>query len=94
MVPPMAIAAYAMAALSENISLPSGAIHISQKLEFLDIATANDILVSSVRVSRKQSRGKFNFLTVDVKVCNQRQKSVLIGETSFILPGRDEGGEE
>ena len=93
-VPATAIAAYAMAALSENISLPPGAIHISQRLEFLDIATVNDTLVSSAKVSRKQSRGKFNFLTVDINVCNQRQKIVLVGETSFILPERDESGGE
>lgn len=93
LVPPMVIAAYAMAALSENICLPPGTIHVSQELEFLGIVTVNDTLVSNARVSRKQSRGKFHFLTVDLNVINQRQQSVLAGKISFILPepNEDEG---
>ena len=36
LVPPMAIAACAMAALSERISIPPGTIHVSQKIEFIE----------------------------------------------------------
>jgi acyl dehydratase len=82
----MAIAAQAMAALSKNINLPPGAIHISQEFEFLDTVTISDTLISYARVSRKQSRGKFHLLTVDLDVFDQRQKAVLSGKTSFILP--------
>lgn len=86
LVPPMAIAAQAMAALSKNINLPPGAIHVSQEFEFLDTATINDTLISYAKVSRKQSRGKFHLLTIDLNVFDQRQKAVLTGKTSFILP--------
>lgn len=90
LVPPMAVAAYAMAALLENIYLPPGAIHVSQEFEFLDTVSVNDALVSQAWVSRKQSRGKFHFLTINFNVCNQRQKAVLAGKTSFILPEHNE----
>jgi acyl dehydratase len=89
-VPPTAIAAYAMAALSENISLPPGAIHVSQEFEFLDSVTINDTLISCAKVSRKQSRGKFHLLTINLNVFNQNQKAVLTGKTSFILPENEE----
>lgn len=85
LVPPMAVAARAMSALSRNINLPPGAIHISQEFEFLDTVTISDTLISYARVSRKQGRGKFRLLTVDLSVYNQRQKAVLTGKTSFIL---------
>ncbi|MFC1941563.1 hypothetical protein ACFLWL_04130 [Chloroflexota bacterium] len=46
LVPPMAIAAYAMAALSQNIYLPPGAIHVSQELQFIATVSVNESLVS------------------------------------------------
>jgi len=90
LVPPLAIAAYAMAALSESILLPSGTIHASQELEFIDTVSMKDTLISYAKVSRKQSRGKFHLLTIDLNVFNQRQKTVLAGKTSFILPAYGE----
>ncbi len=92
LVPPMAVAARAMAALSEDIILPPGAIHVSQELEFEGTVSVTDTLVSYARVSRKQSRGKFHILTMELKVFNQRQEVVLAGKTSFILPENDGGG--
>ncbi len=86
LVPPMVIAAHAMAALSESICLPSGTIHVSQEFEFIDTVSINDTLISYARVNRKQSRGKFHLLLVDLNVTNQNQKAVLTGKTSFILP--------
>ncbi len=91
LVPPMAIAAQAMSALSRNIDLTPGAIHVSQEFEFLDAVTISDTLISYARVSRKQGRGKFHLLTVNLSVFNQRQKAVLTGKTSFILS--EYGGE-
>ena len=93
LVPPMAIAAYAMAALSENIYLPPGTIHISQELEFIDTVSTKDTLTSYARVGRKQSRGKFNLLTINLNVFNQRHKAVLAGKTSFILPEPEKDNE-
>ena len=90
LVPPMAVAAYAMAALSESISLPSGTIHVSQELEFIDTVSIKDTITSYAKVSRKQSRSKFHLLTVELNVFNQRQKAVLAGKTSFILPAYGE----
>ncbi len=91
LVPPMAIAAYAMAALSESICLPPGTIHVSQELEFTGTVSVKDTITSYARVSRKQSRGKFHLLAIELNVLNQRQKAVLAGKTSFILPEPDDG---
>jgi len=89
LVPPMAVAALAMAALSESLAFPSGAIHVSQELEFMDVVTTGDSLTSHASVSRKQERGKLHMLTIDFNVVNQAEKPVLSGKTSFILPVTD-----
>ena len=87
LVPPTAVAAYAMTALADGISLPPGTIHVSQEFEFMDTVSVNDGLTSYARVSQKQSRGKFQLLVIDLNIFNQNQKAVLAGKTSFILPG-------
>ena len=84
--PPMAVAAYAMAALSEGISLPPGTIHVSQELEFMGTVTTKDTITTHAVVSRRQDRGKFRLLAIDLTVVDQRQKRVLVGKTSFLMP--------
>lgn len=90
LVPPMAIAAYAMAALSEGISLPPGAIHVTQEIEFIDTVRVTDTITCHAKVSRKQNRGRLHLMTIDLDVFNQNQKAVFAGKVGFILPEPDE----
>ncbi len=92
LVPPMAVAASAMAALSGTISLPPGTIHVSQELNFIAAVNLDDSLTNYARISRAQKRGKLHLIAVALNVCNQNQETVLTGKTSFILPQQD--GEE
>ncbi len=85
-IPPMAMAALAMAAMSSGLTLPPGAIHVSQNLEFIDVVRIGEKLTSYTRVNRKMERGKFHMLTIGINVLNQQKATVLSGETSFILP--------
>ena len=91
LVPPMAVAALAMATLSQTISLPPGSIHVSQEVEFKDTVKIEGSLTSYARISRTQRRGKLHMLTVDLDVRNQDRKTVLTGKTSFILPQQEDG---
>jgi len=91
LVPPMAVAALAMATLSKTISLPPGAIHTSQELSFVKAVSLDESLTSYARLSRTQKRGKLHLITVDLNVRNQNQQTVLTGKTSFILPQPDDG---
>ena len=90
LVPPMAVAAYAMTALSDSISLPPGTIHVSQELEFIDIVSVGDTITCKAEVVRKQNRSRLHLMTVGLSVFNQNQKKVLAGKTSFVLPEYDE----
>jgi len=88
--PPMAIAALAMSALSNTISLPPGTIHVSQELSFIETVNLDESLTSYAKLSRTQKRGKIHLIAVDFDVRSQSQKTVLTGRTSFILP-QEEG---
>jgi hypothetical protein len=85
-IPPMAIAAQAMAALGKGISLAAGSIHVSQELEFIGTANIGDTFTSRSVVSRNQDRGKLHMLTVDINVFSLEGKLVLSGKTGFIMP--------
>ncbi len=93
LVPPMSVAARAMLALSQGISLPSGAVHVSQELEFIGTAGIGETIISRSKISRNQNRGKFHMLTVDLTVYNKDNKLVLAGKTSFILPQQASEGQ-
>ena len=88
--PPMAIAALAMSALFNTISLPPGTIHVSQELSFIEAVSIDEDLTSYAKLSRTQKRAKLHLITVDFDVRNQGQKTVLTGRTSFMLP-QEEG---
>ena len=92
LVPPMAIAAYAMTALSEGFAVPPGTIHVSQELAFIDTVTAGDTITCQAEVKRKQERGRLQLLTVALDVSNQNGVKVLASKTSFVLPELDKDG--
>ena len=85
-VPPMSIAALAMAAMAEGLSMPPGAIHVSQDIQFLNPVRIYEELTSYARVNRIVKRGKLHMLSIGINVINDKNVSVLAGETSFILP--------
>lgn len=85
-VPPMAVAALAMTAMAAGLSMPPGAVHVSQDLQFLSLVSIDETLTSYARVNRKVERGKFHMLSIGINILNQKKMTVLTGETSFILP--------
>ncbi|MBA7473872.1 hypothetical protein ES707_09217 [subsurface metagenome] len=86
LVPPMAVAALALKALINAISMPPGTIHVSQEFEFTDTVSTQDALTGHATVSRIQERGKLHLMTVAISVVNQKNRPVLAGKTGFILP--------
>jgi len=88
-VPPTAVATLAMAALLEHMTLPSGAIHVSQELEFIRLVNTEDTITSYAKVTKKQKRGRFHLSTIGLNAFNNKQEAVLAGEINFILPEQD-----
>ncbi|MDP2917714.1 MAG: MaoC family dehydratase [Dehalococcoidia bacterium] len=83
--PPTALAACAMSALSKSVSFPPGSIHVSQELEFLDTVYREDTITCRSKVSRKRERGKLHLMTMDIEVYKNEQK-VMAGKVGFVLP--------
>jgi acyl dehydratase len=86
LVPPMAVTAYAMASLSQAVTMPPGTIHVSQELDFLKLVKVGDTVTCYSRVSRKVDRGGLRLMNTDITVLNQDQEKVLAGRVGFVLP--------
>jgi acyl dehydratase len=86
LVPPMAVTAFAMASLSEGLTMPSGTIHVSQELDFLKLVKVGDTITCHSKVSRKVDRGGLRLMNTDITIENQNQEIVLTGRVGFVLP--------
>ena len=86
LVPPTAIAAYAMTALSDTVELPPGVIHTHGEVKFLGAVNTGETISCHSCVSQKLERGQLHLLTIDSSVFNEKEEKVLAGKTSFILP--------
>jgi acyl dehydratase len=87
LVPPMAVTAFAMAALAGVLSIPSGTIHVSQELDFLKLVHVGERITCLSKISRKVDRGGLRLMNTDITVLDQNQDRVLTGRVGFVLPG-------
>ena len=86
LVPPLAVTAFAMNALSQVVIMPPGTIHVSQELEFLGTVRIGDTITCFSTVSRKVDRGGLRLMNTKMVVVNQNQAKVLTGNVGFVLP--------
>ena len=86
LVPPTAVAAFSLTALSQGISLPPGAIHVSQQIEFKETVQIGDSITCHARVCKTHKRGNMHFINIELRVTTQDNREVQTGELAFILP--------
>lgn len=85
-VPPLAIAAYAMTALSQSFPVPAGAIHAAQELEFLKLVPIGTTISCSGKVAQKVQRGPLYLLVLEISALNQDKEKVLSGKATVAVP--------
>jgi len=85
-VPPLAMAAYAMTALSQSFSVPKGAIHAAQELEFLKSVPIGTTISCSGKVVQKVQRGPLYLLMLEINALNQDKEKVLSGKATIAVP--------
>jgi hypothetical protein len=85
-VPPLAISACAMAAMSGMLSLPPGSIHISQELEFFKLIPIGSRVSCRAKVTRKLNRKRLHILVLELNIFDQDKEKVQRGEATIMLP--------
>jgi hypothetical protein len=87
-VPPLAITACAIAAMTGSLSLPSGAIviHASQELEFLKLVQIGATIECHTGVIQKITRSKMGMLILELEVFDKGKEKVQSGRATIALP--------
>jgi hypothetical protein len=85
-VPPLAVAAYAMAAMAGSLPLPPGSIHASQELEFFKLVPIGSVINCRAKVARNLTRGKLCMLVLELNVFDQSKEKVQSGKATIVLP--------
>ncbi len=87
-VPPLAIAACAMTALSQSFTIPPGSIHASQDLEFLEVVPIGTSISCSGKIAQKLERGSLNLVILEINVMNQVGEKVMTGKATIAAPNQ------
>jgi len=87
-VPPLAITACAIAAMTGSLSLPCGTvvIHASQELEFFKLVPIGVTIECHTRVAQKITRGKMSILILELEVLDKGKEKVQSGKATIALP--------
>jgi hypothetical protein len=87
-VPPLAITACAIAAMTTSFSLPSGTIviHASQELEFFKLVPIGATIECHIGVAQKITRGKMSILILEFEAFDKGKEKVQSGRATIALP--------
>ena len=87
-VPPLAITACAIAAMTKAVPLPPGtiAIHASQELEFFKLVPIGATIECHIGVAQKIARGKMSMLILELEVFDKGKEKVQSGKATIALP--------
>ena len=85
-VPPLALAARALASLLEELKLPGGAVHGGQEIECHRTASVGDEVNITADVGRPFQRGDFRFIVAAFRVSDVDDEPIVSGKCTVILP--------
>ena len=86
-VPPLALGAFVIAALTEQLPLPPGAIHTGQEFEFLRTVAPGEPLEAHVRIAQQSERREMLIVAVEFEL-RATDAVVLRGRSTVIVPAR------
>ena len=85
-VPPLAVAARAIASLGDLMEMPAGTIHASQEFDFFALVPVGAQVTCVAKVLRKLSRGPMRMLTLEMTVSDESGSVIQRGRSTVVLP--------
>lgn len=84
--PPLALAAWALAAMLQKLNLPAGAIHGGQEVQCYRAIRIGEEVRCSAKIPKPTQRGNYQFVTVQFEITGTAGDTALTGKTTVILP--------
>ncbi len=85
-VPPLAVAARAIASLADLVELPPGTIHASQEFDFSGLVPVGAQVTCNAKVHKKLSRGSMRLLTLELRISDRAGQLVQRGLSTVVIP--------
>ena len=85
-VPPLALAARALGALLQVLSLPPGTVHAAQEMNCKELARLGDEVSCTARLSRAIRRGDWRFMSAEYVLCRADGEVLLEGKSNVLIP--------
>ena len=85
-VPPLAIAAFALGALLQEVSLPDGSLHVSESLSFSAAVPFGAAVECRARLPQRSLRGGMVVSVLETEVSHQGQLA-LVARATVMSPG-------
>ncbi|MCL0044454.1 MaoC family dehydratase N-terminal domain-containing protein, partial [Dehalococcoidia bacterium] len=86
-VPPTAIATLGIRTILGGLSLPSGAIHVSQELTTHRAASFGETVSCHATVTQISQRKDGQFLVIEFTVADDQAQPIVNGRTTLMVPG-------
>ncbi len=87
--PPLAIAAWVLGELIEQIGLPPGSVHVNQEFSFLDTAPPDCTLVATAEVVQASSRAGMDVIVFEINA-DHEGRAILSGRSMLLMPADEE----
>lgn len=91
-VPPTALAAYALRGILREINLPSGAIHTAQDTSVLRPITSDEAITFHARLTQNSVRSGWRIVSVDFSGLDEGENLVIRGRSTVVIPEESGGG--
>lgn len=89
LVPPTAIAAFALRGVLKELGLPPGAIHIAHEMSFNPAVHSNQSIVFYARLTQNAVRSGWRFVTIDFHglliKASVEGKQVVVGRSTVVI---------
>jgi hypothetical protein len=87
-VPPLAVTACAIAAMTKSVPLPPDtiAIHASQELEFFRLVPIGATVECRIGVAQKIARGRMSMLILELEILDKGKERIQSGRATIALP--------
>jgi acyl dehydratase len=91
LVPPLALAAYALGALLKRLDLPPGAIHSLQEVETLQPVGFDQEIKATARLERPRRRGDLEFISAGYRLEDSQGRPVQAGKGTVLISRSGQG---
>jgi len=85
-VPPMAVAAFALRWVLEDLGIPNGTLHTGQEMAFIGTVPVGETLKCVAKIAQNSVRTGFRFIGVGMDVRDQGDRLVMTAKSTIMVP--------